>query len=198
MFLALLSAIGLSFSAGLNAYLPLLILALADRISDSFNLPGPYDFVSSNTGLVIILLVMAIELIGDKIPRVDRMNDLLHTPIRPLVGGFVAMAVAAESDALNVWLAGIIGLLVAGGVHYWKMTQRPLVTEATTGIGNPVISLIEDVVVIVVSIVAVTFPIACVVLVPAGAWWVMRAYRRMQTGQSSLMALLVPARKDAA
>lgn len=196
MFLALLSGIGLSFSAGLNAYLPLLILALADRISESFNLPGPYDAISSNVGIVIILLVMAVELIGDKIPRIDHMNDLLHTPIRPLVGGFVAMAVAAESDDLNVWLAGVIGLVVAGAVHAWKTQQRPLVTKATTGIGNPVVSVIEDVVVIMVSIVAVTFPIACLALVPGGAWWVMRSYRRMQTGKSSLMALLMPARKD--
>lgn len=197
MILALLSGVGLSFSTGLNAYLPLLILALADRISDSFNLPGPYDAVSSNTGIVIILLIMAVELIGDKIPRIDHMNDLLHTPIRPLIGAFVSMAVAAEGDALNVWVAGAIGLLVAGGIHLWKMQHRPAINEATKGIGTPIVSVIEDFVSIVASIAAVAFPLACLLIVPAGAWWVTRAYRRMTTGQSSLMALLIPARKDA-
>ena len=187
----LLSGIGLSSAAGLNAYFPLITLALADRISSSFNLPGPYDFISSNIGIVLILMVMALELIGDKIPRIDHFNDMVHTPIRPLVGAFSFMAVSAESGDLNVWVAGVLGLAIAGGVHYWKMTHRPHVTVATKGIGNPILSLQEDVAAIALCLVSVIWPWANLLLVPLLLWWIYRATGRMISGKSSLMNVLL-------
>ena len=195
MIVALLSGIGLAASSGLNAYLPLLILALTDRISDSFNLPGPYDAISSNAGIIVILLVMVIELVADKIPPIDHYNDLLHTPIRVAAGVVCFMAVAAESDELNVWIAGVLGLAIAGAVSYWKLCQRPAITAATNGIGNPLVSLVEDIGVIVVSIVAVAFPWAVIVVLPAIGWWIRRTEARMAAGQSSLMHVLQPGTK---
>lgn len=190
----LLSGIGLSSAAGLNAYFPLITLALADRISSSFNLPGPYDAISSNTGIVLILLVMVLELIGDKIPRVDHFNDILHTPIRPLVGAISFMAVAAESDALNVWVAGLLGLAIAGGVHYWKMTHRPSITVATKGIGNPILSLQEDAAAIALCLASVIWPWANLAVVPFMLWWIHRATGRMISGDSSVMNVLLQKR----
>lgn len=192
---ALLSGLGLSASSGLNAYLPLLILALTDRISESFDLPGPYDAISSNAGIIVILLVMVIELVADKIPPIDHYNDFLHTPIRVLAGAICFMAVAAESDRLNVWVAGAIGLVVAGAVGYWKLTQRPIVTAATNGIGNPIVSLVEDVGVILVSIVAMAFPWGVLVALPLFGWWIHRTESRMGAGKSSLMHVLQPNRQ---
>ncbi|HYJ13249.1 MAG TPA: DUF4126 domain-containing protein [Thermomicrobiales bacterium] len=192
----LLAGLGLSTSAGLNAYLPLLILALADRISSSFNLPGPYDAVSSNAGIIVILLVMAVEIIGDKLPRIDHINDLIHMPIRAAVGGFCFMGVAAEAGDMNVWLAGAIGFIVAGGVSYWKTRMRPAITTTTNGIGNPIISMQEDAVAIILSIVALAWPWGIALMLPLLGWWIVRAETRMSTGNSSLMRLLQPQRKD--
>lgn len=193
---SLLAGLGLSAAAGLNAYLPLLTLALADRISGSFNLPEPYDAISSNAGIVIILVVMVVELIGDKLSDVDHINDLIHMPIRALIGGFCFMAVAAEQGDLNVWIAGAIGLLAAGGVSYWKMRMRPAITTATTGIGNPIISMQEDAVAIILSIVALVWPWGVGFLLPLLGWWIWRAETRMATGNSSLMRVLQPQHKD--
>ncbi len=195
MIVALLSGLGLSASSGLNAYLPLLILALTDRISDSFNLPGPYDAISSNAGIVVILVVMVVELVADKIPPLDHYNDFLHTPIRVAAGTVCFMAVAAESGKLNVWIAAVFGLVVAGGVSYWKLRQRPIITAATNGIGNPLVSLVEDIGVILVSVVAMAFPWGVLLLLPAAGWWIHRVESRMATGQSSLMHILQPGAK---
>ena len=191
---ALLAGLGLAASSGLNAYLPLLILALTDRISDSFNLPGPYDAISSNVGIIMILFVMVVELIGDKIPPIDHYNDLIHTPIRMAAGAVAFMAVAAESDKLNPWLAGAIGLVVAGAVSYWKLKQRPVITAATSGIGNPIVSLVEDTGVIVLSIVAMAFPWGVLVALPLLGLWIYRTESRMAAGESSLMHILQPKR----
>src|SRR5690606_31971376 len=98
---------------------------------------GRFDTISSNAGIVVILLVLGVELIGDKIPRIDRMNDLLHTVIRPAMGALCFAAVASESGELNTWVAAVLGLAIAGAVHLWKMRSRPALTKATSGIGNP-------------------------------------------------------------
>lgn len=196
MVVALLSGLGLASSSGLNAYLPLLILALTDRISDSFDLPGPYDAISSNAGIIVILLVMVVELVADKIPPIDHYNDLLHTPVRMVAGAICFMAVAAESDRLNVWVAGVLGLALAGAVSYWKLKQRPAVTAATNGIGNPIVSLVEDIGVILVAVVAMVFPWGVVILLPLLGWWIFRTESRMAAGQSSLMHVLQPNRKQ--
>ncbi len=144
----------------------------------------------------MILLVLAVELVADKIARIDRLNDLLHTVIRPAMGALCFMAVASESGDLNIWVAGVLGLAIAGAVHLWKMRARPAVTEATSGIGNPIISVFEDVVAIVVSIASMALPLVNILLVPAAGWLLTRSYRRMATGESSLMSMLVPARRD--
>jgi hypothetical protein len=192
---SLLAGLGLSSASGLNAYLPLLCLALADRISTSFNLPGPYDAVSSNVGILVILLVMVVELVADKIHRLDHYNDLLHTPIRTLTGAFCFMAVVAEADSVNVWLAGALGVALAGGVSFWKLRMRPAITRATNGIGNPVISAQEDLAVIVVSIAALIYPLAIVLVLPLIGWWIHHAETRMAAGNSHFMHILQPTRK---
>ncbi len=166
MFTTLLAGTGFSFSSGLNAYLPLLILALVDRLGTAIELDSPYDGISSNIGILILLLVLPIELIADKIPRLDHYNDMLHTVIRPLAGAFCFMAIASQDDDLNVWVAGAIGLLIAGATHAWKMKARPSITSGTNGLGNPFVSVLEDGVVIVVSILAAVVPLANIVAIP--------------------------------
>jgi uncharacterized membrane protein len=192
----LLAGAGLSSSSGLNAYLPILILALADRIDSGFNLTGRFDAISSNTAIVVILLVLSVELIADKITRLDHMNDILHTAIRPAMGALCFGAIASESGDLNPWVGGVLGLVIAGAVHLWKMRARPAVTAATSGIGNPIISVFEDVVAIVVSIASMALPVVNLLLIPAAGWWLARSYRRMANGESSLMSMLVPARNE--
>jgi hypothetical protein len=88
LFATVLAGLGLSSSAGLNAYLPLLILALADRATSTVNLDKPYDLLSSTWGIIILLLLLPIELIADKFPRADHLNDLLHTVLSPAAGHF--------------------------------------------------------------------------------------------------------------
>jgi hypothetical protein len=112
------------------------------------------------------------------------------------MGALCFMAVASGSGDLNIWVAGALGLLIAGAVHLWKMRSRPAVTKATSGIGNPIISVFEDAVAIVVSIVSMALPIVNLLLVPAAGWLLARSYRRMASGESHLMSMLVPGKRD--
>lgn len=190
MFATLLSGIGLSSAAGLNAYLPLVALALADRFSGAVELDQPYDLLSSAWGIGLLLLLLPIELIADKIPRLDHLNDLLHTALRPAAGAVAFMAVASETDDVHPVLALILGLLAAAVVHRYKTINRPVITVRTRGIGNPFISVIEDAIVIVVSVLAVFLPWAVLVALPLAGLYLVRCYRRMRSGETRIMALL--------
>ena len=176
-----LTGIGLAAPAGLNAYLPLLIVALADRFTESINLDRPYDFLSSNWGIAILLILVSIEVIVDKIPGVDHLNDLLQSVIRPAAGAFLMMAANSDGGSLNPVVAMLLGLGTAAGVHAAKATARPAVTVTTGGVGNPLVSIVEDAVAVVTSLVAlfapILIPVFLVIFAIAVIWGVRRLHR---------------------
>lgn len=190
MLSTLLAGLGLSTSAGLNAYLPLLILALADRLTTIVELDQPYDLLSSNIGIFILMIILPIELIPDKIARVDHVNDLIHSAIRPIAAAVAFMAYASQNDDIQPVGAMIIGLLVGGGVHWLKSSTRPRITVRTRGIGNPFISMIEDMLSIFLALLAVFVPVSMIIALPLASWLLIRSYRRMSSGKSRLMSLL--------
>jgi hypothetical protein len=184
-----LSGLGGAASSGLNAYLPLLILAMADRFTSTIDLKSPYDIISSPWGIIILLLLLPIELIADKIPGVDHASDLLHSAIRPAAAAFIMMAMTDERGHFNAVVALIIGLFVGVFVHGVKATTRPAITLATGGVGNPLISMAEDAAVVVTIIVAIFFPLALILILPLVGYGIFRAYMRMKQGSTTLQRL---------
>jgi hypothetical protein len=187
----LLSGIGLAAPAGLNAYIPLLVLALADRFSSQVTLDAPYDFISSVWGIIVLLILLTIELVADKIPGVDHVNDLLQTAIRPAAGAFLVMAQSASSDVgeINPAVSLFVGLLTAGAVHGAKASVRPAVTVSTGGVGNPLVSTLEDFVATVTSIVAIVLPLILILVLPLFAFGLWRIYRRLRRSGAGLRRL---------
>jgi uncharacterized protein DUF4126 len=179
---AVLTGFGLAPAAGLNAYIPLLIFALADRFTNRVTLGRPYDFISSTAGIAILLFLLTIEIVADKVPGIDHANDLVQSAIRPAAGAILVMAATNHDHALNPVLAMIVGLLLAGAVHGVKATSRPAITISTGGLGNPLISMVEDAIAVVVSIMAIVAPIVGIVLVIVCGlllWWLYRKIQRL-------------------
>ena len=154
-----LTGLGLAAPAGLNAYLPLLIVALVDRLSNRIDLDRPYDFLGSNWGIAILTLLVTFEVVIDKIPGADHVNDLIQSIVRPAAGAFLMMAANSDGGHLNPVGAMFIGLILAGAVHAAKATARPAVTISTGGLGNPVVSLVEDFLAVITSITAILIPL---------------------------------------
>jgi hypothetical protein len=179
---AVLTGLGLAPPAGLNAYIPLLVLALADRFTARVTLVRPYNFLSSFGGIAVLLILLTIEIVADKIPGVDHANDLIQSAIRPASGAILMMAATHHGNRLNPVIAMIIGLVLAGAVHAVKATARPAITISTGGLGNPVISVIEDGIATLTSILAVLAPIVAIVLMLLFAvllWWLYKKIRRL-------------------
>lgn len=172
-----LTGLLLAAAAGLNAFLPVLGLALADRFTSQVDLPQPYNIISSTAGIAILLMLVTIDLIADKIPRIDHLNDLINSPIRPAAGMFLMMAAVSGKNEVHEVVAMFIGLLVAGAVHAYKSISRTRITIATNGLANPMVSLIEDGIAGVVTLLAIVAPwIGLVFAIPAGVGlaWVYR------------------------
>jgi hypothetical protein len=159
------SAFGLSSAAGLNAYLPLLVVALTARFTNLIQLNEPWDVMTSWWVIGALFVLLAIEVTADKIPAVDSINDVIHTFIRPVAGAILFAASSGAIGEMSPVLALIIGLLVAGGIHAVKATARPVITASTAGTGNWAVSTLEDITSLITSILAILVPVLLVILI---------------------------------
>jgi hypothetical protein len=176
--LSVFTAFGLSSSAGLNAYLPLLVVALLARFTDLVTLNPPWDALESWWVIGVLVILLLIEIFVDKVPAVDTVNDAIQTFIRPVAGAILFAASAGVISDAHPAVALICGLLVAGGVHAVKATARPVVTGTTGGLLNPVVSLVEDVLSFIVALLSILVPILGLLLLVVVIVWLVQRRRR--------------------
>lgn len=189
---SLVTAFGLSAASGLNAYIPLLIVGLTARFTNWITLAPPFDLLTNDWVLGALMVLLGIEFFADKIPGVDHLNDVIQTFVRPAAGAVLFASEAHVITSIHPIIALILGLLVAFGVHATKATARPLVTVATGGIGNPVVSTVEDVASFGITLTAILAPI---LLLFAFALLLVIAYR-LWSGRKSATAAASPPAQD--
>lgn len=176
--LNIFTAFGLSSSAGLNAYLPLLVVALLARFTDLIRLEPPWDTLESGWVIGVLAVLLLIEILVDKVPAVDTVNDVIQTFVRPVAGAILFAASAGVLGETHPVLALICGLLVAGGVHAVKATARPVVTGTTAGVLNPVVSTAEDALSLVVAVLSIVLPVLGIMILALVIVWLLRRRRR--------------------
>jgi hypothetical protein len=166
MLFGIFTAFGLSASAGLNAYIPLLVVALVAKFAPGLlTLEAPWDTLTSWWIIGLLLVLSLIEFFADKIPAVNHVNDIIQTFVRPAAGAIAFAASAKVVTDVHPVLALGLGLLVAGSVHVAKSAAvRPAVTATTGGAGNVPVSIAEDVVSTILSITAAVLPVVVAVL----------------------------------
>jgi hypothetical protein len=185
---ATLTGLGLSASAGLNAYIPILVVGLLARFTDAIALPHQFAWMTHGWALAAVAALLAVEVVLDKVAIVDHVNDAIQTFIRPAAGGavFAASNAAARIDHSgwmidHPWVGWALGILVALCVHVTKAGARPVVNVSTVGIGTPFVSAAEDVMSLGMSLVAILIPalviVFLIVLVLIG-WRLIRMIRK--------------------
>ena len=175
------TAFGLSASAGLNAYIPLLVVGLiAHYFPQTLTLTKPWDTLANSWIILFLCILVIIEMLADKIPAVNHINDIIQTFIRPAAGAIVFAASANVVTDIHPVLALAAGLLIAGTVHVAKAgVVRPIITAATGGTANTPVSIVEDATSTVLSILAILLPILIgTLIVVAGAFVVYWLYKR--------------------
>ncbi|WP_341717354.1 DUF4126 domain-containing protein [Micromonospora sp. FIMYZ51] len=168
--LELLTGTGLAASAGLNAYVPLLVTGLLARYTSVIDLPGGWQWLGNEWVLGILAVLLAVEVVADKVPVVDHINDVVQTVVRPTAGG-LAFGAGSAAETVTVtdpdsffgstgqWLPVLVGVLIALGVHLLKSAARPVINATTAGFGAPVASTAEDATSVLMSLVAIILPV---------------------------------------
>ncbi|MBF0686201.1 MAG: DUF4126 domain-containing protein [Cellulomonas sp.] len=183
--LVALTGIGLSAAAGLNAYIPFLVVALLARFTDLVTLPSGLAWMESWWAIGVGAVLLLADVVLDKVPAVDTVNDAVQTFIRPATGGivFAATSAAEELEASswvqdNPWLPILAGVVVAGIVHAGKAAARPVVNAGTGGLGAPVVSTLEDGAAVGLSLIAVFLPLLVLLVLALAVWGLVVLRRR--------------------
>jgi hypothetical protein len=193
----LLTGFGLATAAGLNAYIPLLALGLLSRFTDLVTLPAGWTWLENGWVMAIVAVLLVVEIVTDKVPALDSINDVIQTFVRPAAGGIVfGSGTAAQTDAVadpgafaqsGQWIPVAIGVVVALVVSLTKSAVRPAANVATAGVAAPVLSTVEDGISVSLVFVALLVPalvlVVLVVLVLA-AVQMLRRRRRARAASS--------------
>lgn len=174
--ISLFSALGLSTAAGLNAYIPLLVVGLLARYTNLVQLGAPYDVLTNPWVLLGLALIALIDLIGDKVPGIDHALHLIGTVIHPVAGLILGLATASGGQ-IDPTLAAVAGLAAAGVTHGTRMAARPVATATTAGTANPVISTLEDITALIMSLLAILVPALAFLLILVMAFIMYRVIR---------------------
>ncbi|MFC5338130.1 DUF4126 domain-containing protein [Leucobacter denitrificans] len=188
--LEIVTGLSLAAAAGLNAYIPLLGIGLLARFTPVIDLPDAWSWIANEWVLGILGILLVVELVVDKVPALDSVNDVLQTIIRPTSGGLVFSAGSA-SDTVAVtdpeafvnsaaFWPFVIGVVIALVPHIFKLVARPVVNLTTGGAGAGVMSAIEDIAAVIVTILAVVVPLLALAMIVGCIILMVRAIRKMR------------------
>src|SRR5918993_2220903 len=181
---ALGRTMGFSFAAGINLYATVAILGLASRYN-WVALPPQYQAFDNDFIIATALGLYVIEFVADKIPWFDSIWDAVHTAVRPVGGAVIAVTTLGDATPTTEVLVGLLGGTLAAGTHFTKAGTRAVANTSPEPFSNWALSLAEDVFVVGLSALAMTYPVAAAVVVAIGvavmvwfAAWIVRGVRR--------------------
>lgn len=191
----LMTGFGLATAAGLNAYIPLLSLALLARFTDLITLPHGWSWLENGWVITIVAILLVVEIVADKVPALDSVNDVVQTFVRPTAGGIVfGSGTAAQTAAVTdpgefarsgQWVPVAIGVVTALIVHLTKTAVRPAANVASAGAAAPVLSTLEDITSVALVFIAILIPALVLVVMIALGWAAVALWRRRRRRKST-------------
>ncbi|HYE45583.1 MAG TPA: DUF4126 domain-containing protein [Caulobacter sp.] len=156
-----LLGVGLAAATGFRTFLPLLMLALAAKFQlFGVELAEAMTWLDSTPAILALGMATVVELAADKIPAVDHLLSAVGTVVRPIAGAVAAGAAFAQFDPMVAAIAGlIIGAPTALAFHAAQAGNRVVSTTTTAGLGNPFVSLLEDLLAMFTALLAIVAPV---------------------------------------
>jgi len=187
---------GASWVSGINLYATVATLGLLGRLAN-LKLPGELEVVTNWWVIGVALFLFVVEFIADKIQVVDSVWDVIHTFIRIPAGAVLAATAFGDFDRR----IQVIALLVGGGLalssHGTKAATRAVINASPEPVSNILVSLAEDVLVIVSVLLAVFLPILVFFVIAAGLvfsiWILPKVIRFFQSVGRRVRRLFKPA-----
>jgi len=174
---AILTGLGLAAAAGLNAYIPLVIVGFLQYFN-IVDFGAPFDNLANPWVLGVLVVLLLVEILADKIPAVDSVNDVIQTVVRPAAGAVLFAASTSLGTDIPPVVSLIAGLITAGAVHGTKAAVRPVLNAGSAGVAAPVVSTGEDIVSTALSFAAILAPFLVLLALVAFVWLVVRWLRK--------------------
>ena len=158
-------AFGLSAACGFRIFIPPLTYSLLYR-ADLVQLGEGWDWIGSDWVIAVLALAALFEIIGNLFPWFDNLLDLLATPTAIIAGTILSAFSLSEIDPGLKWILSVMsGVLITGGFQLTTVSLRGFSSIFTGGFINPIISVIEDFISLLISISIIIFPIFGIILV---------------------------------
>jgi hypothetical protein len=171
------------WASGVNAYLVVLVLGIADRVADVSSIP---DTLGRTDVLVAAAVLYAVEFVMDKVPYVDSTWDVISTVTRPAIGTAIALLVSGDATTVEQAAYGALGGGTALASHLVKAGGRLAINASPEPVTNMVASLGEDVAVVGVVLLAIQHPWLALTVAAAlllvGGYVVYHLLRLVQSG----------------
>lgn len=143
------------WASGLNCYLVVLVLGVADRVHDTDQVP---NVLQRWDVLGVAAFMYAMEFVADKVPIIDSTWDAVSTAIRPTAGAVVGVLIAGQADSLNAAVAAVVGGGTALLSHSVKAGARLAINSSPEPVTNIAASITEDLAVLGVVWFAIQHP----------------------------------------
>jgi uncharacterized protein DUF4126 len=171
------------WASGVNAYLVVLVLGIADRVADLASVPHT---LGRTDVLAAAAVLYTVEFVADKIPYVDSTWDVVSTVTRPAIGTAIALLVSGDAGSVEQAAYGALGGGTALASHLVKAGGRLAINASPEPVTNVAASLGEDVTVLAVVLLALQHPwlalgVAAVLLV-VGSYVVFHLLRLVRRG----------------
>jgi hypothetical protein len=182
-----LLGLGLASATGLRTFLPMLMLAVAAKFElFGIRLIDQMDWLASWPAISALAIATVAEFAGDKVPAVDHALNAVGYVTRPVAGAIAAGSVFWAVDPTAAAIAGVIvGAPAALAFNAAQTGARVTSTATTGGLGNPVVSFIEDALAFATVILAFLAPIVVPVVLIVLAILVFRLARRIRDRSAS-------------
>ncbi|MCA1584397.1 MAG: DUF4126 domain-containing protein [Acidobacteria bacterium] len=156
--------LGFSLAAGVNLYATVAILGLAARFG-WVDLPSQYEAFNNEWIIGASLLLYVVEFVADKIPWLDSLWDGVHTLVRPIGGALIAVATLGDASPSVEAAAALVGGTLAAGSHFTKAGTRVAANASPEPFSNWALSLVEDVFVVGLGLIALQYPLIALAVV---------------------------------
>ena len=154
-----MESLALTFSSGwasgINAYLVVLVLGVADKLNNFSQIP---DVLARWDVLTVAGFLYAMEFVADKIPYIDSSWDAISTAIRPTAGTVIGVLLAGDASSLDQAVLGAVGGGTALLSHLVKAGGRLAINTSPEPVTNIGASLAEDIAVLAVVAFAINHP----------------------------------------
>lgn len=155
--------IAFALAAGVNVYATVALIGLSVRFG-WVDLPAQYDAFGSDAVIAAAVVMYLLEFFADKVPYVDTLWDVVHTVIRPIGGALIAVTSLGDAGPVAAGLAAILGGAVATSSHLTKASTRAAANTSPEPFSNWALSLSEDAFVFGLGYLALTHPLAALVV----------------------------------